>query len=48
MPVILIAWEVDIGRLWFEASLGKVSMRSNVKNKLKSKRIGGHDSSGRA
>jgi hypothetical protein len=25
MPVIPVTWEVDMGRLWFETSLAKVS-----------------------
>jgi hypothetical protein len=38
---------VKTGGSWFVAHLGKVSIRPYLKNRLKAKGLGGHDSSGR-
>jgi hypothetical protein len=32
MPVIPATQEVEVGRLWFKANLGKVSVRPYLKN----------------
>jgi hypothetical protein len=36
-PIIPAAWEVEVGGSLFEASLGKISMRLYLKNKLNTK-----------
>jgi hypothetical protein len=46
MPAIPVTWETETGGSWFEASLGKVSTRPYLENKLKNQKDSEHCSSG--